>query len=660
MPRIDQLARALKNADAAGDDPAARLLAAELRAEQQREAQRNARREQLRAENPAEYDPSSEAFRERYGATSSMSGAKRFAAGAGKSVVDLGRGIRQLGAEALDFVTGGDRAERLRAQQDDVEALDAELMDTGAGLAGNITGAVATTLLPAAGVARVAQGANLARTATAARALANPVGYRAAAAAGAAQGALQPVGSNGSRARNIATGAAAGTAGRAAAGVVAGTAKALARGIETPNRAAARLVTETLERANITPREAIDRLAELGPNARLVDLDEGLADLARAATRKPSATRTAARDFLEERHAGQRNRFIDLTGIGDVGDFISRARTFMQQRHSQASQLYAQAYEAPLDLSTQGMQSLLERPTMKAIMKAAERNLADEGAALGHVRVMDAAKRILDDKIGAALRAGAKDKARRFQSMRKLLLDEVDGQVPAYAQARAIYAGEAAMRDSMQLGRNLFTTRVDLDDAERAIGAMGTGELESFQRGVIRGLVDKLDGISSGADAASKLIESPRAREVLRLAFPDEAAFDRMIRAAETESRFARTRAAVGRGAGAANAESDVIEGAGIATMIARGEFGRATGELLKRFGLGKVSDKTRAAVTRALFGTTVPGTAAASRAAQAGTTLARGGRSAVVSGAAVGATDQAERRGNALAELDARRAAAF
>lgn len=63
--------------------------------------------------------------------TEGMSGTQKFLAGAGKGMTDLARGVGQL--------TG------LVDQQsiDDSRRRDAALMDTGAGLAGNITGTVA-------------------------------------------------------------------------------------------------------------------------------------------------------------------------------------------------------------------------------------------------------------------------------------------------------------------------------------------------------------------------------------------------------------------------------------------------------------------------------------------------------------------------------------
>lgn len=113
--------------------------------------------------------------------TEGMSGPQRFAAGAGKAVVDLGRGAGQM----LGMVSDEDIAESRR--------LDAPLMKTAGGKWGNVAGNVASAI-PATFV----PGAN------------SLVG---AAALGSTLGALQPTVEGESRLQNTGTGAAFGAAG---------------------------------------------------------------------------------------------------------------------------------------------------------------------------------------------------------------------------------------------------------------------------------------------------------------------------------------------------------------------------------------------------------------------------------------------------------------
>ncbi|MCR4302313.1 MAG: hypothetical protein NUV51_11935, partial [Sulfuricaulis sp.] len=110
--------------------------------------------------------------------TSDMTGLDKFAAGMGKAFVDVGRGAGQL----FGMVD--------KADIDEARRLDAPLMDTGAGMAGNIAGNVAA-YAPLA----LVPGANTIAGGT---------------ALGALTGAAQPVGEGDSRLANAAIGGMAG------------------------------------------------------------------------------------------------------------------------------------------------------------------------------------------------------------------------------------------------------------------------------------------------------------------------------------------------------------------------------------------------------------------------------------------------------------------
>lgn len=116
--------------------------------------------------------------------TEGMSGFDKFAAGAGKAMYDVGRGTKQiLGMGPTS------------AETEEQRRMDAPLMKTGAGIAGNLAGNVAMTL-PTLGI----PGAN---------------SYTGAATLGALASALQPITDGESRGTNAAIGAAGGVAGQA-------------------------------------------------------------------------------------------------------------------------------------------------------------------------------------------------------------------------------------------------------------------------------------------------------------------------------------------------------------------------------------------------------------------------------------------------------------
>lgn len=133
-----------------------------------------------------------------------MSGWDQFWAGAGKSVVDTGRGIGQLFG-AVD-----------EAAVAEARARDEALMNTGAGLVGNITGQGLQMAVPLGGGGKVAS------------VLGRAAPYANAAARGAAFASLQGTAEGESRAGNAALGGVLGAAGQ---GVASGVGR-LARGVD--------------------------------------------------------------------------------------------------------------------------------------------------------------------------------------------------------------------------------------------------------------------------------------------------------------------------------------------------------------------------------------------------------------------------------------------
>lgn len=157
--------------------------------------------------------------------TEGMSGGEKFAAGLGKSANDLWLGLRSLGAQVGDAVMPGPGGRTAAVAADIAESrrLDAPLMDTGAGMAGNITGQIGMAVAPGglvAGAGKLASAAGAARAGQAltgaGAAMMAPTTIKGAAAVGAGVGAMQPAMDWGERAANTGMGAAGSAGGMAA------------------------------------------------------------------------------------------------------------------------------------------------------------------------------------------------------------------------------------------------------------------------------------------------------------------------------------------------------------------------------------------------------------------------------------------------------------
>lgn len=182
MATLAQLEAGLIAADKAGNADDARAFAAEIR--------------KMRAKPAATgFDPATA------NPTDGMSTFDKAAAGVGKAMSDTWLGLRSLTGNA----TGEEVAERRR--------LDAPLMDTGAGMAGNIAGQVGMALAPGGAIAGAGKLAGAAGAARAGAALSGagqaamaPTTIKGAAALGGAFGLAQPAVDTGERAMNAGLG----------------------------------------------------------------------------------------------------------------------------------------------------------------------------------------------------------------------------------------------------------------------------------------------------------------------------------------------------------------------------------------------------------------------------------------------------------------------
>lgn len=265
---------------------------------------------------------------EKYDPTEGMSGLEKFGAGVGKAMVDTGRGLGQL----VGLVPQSDI--------DEAKRLDAPLMDTGAGLAGDVVGNVASLVGPGAAVGALGKASRLPALVNATRALLAPKTIPGAALAGGTLGALQPVASDDSRAKNVIVGGVGGAVLPAllAGGNVAGSlVRPFTRGGQE------KIAGQALQRFAADPA-AIDRAGPglvPGSQPTLAEAtgDIGLAQLQRTLRNNPD-TNTKITQRLQDNAAARVEALRQIAGD-------ERTRSAAETARAQATApLYEQAFQA--------------------------------------------------------------------------------------------------------------------------------------------------------------------------------------------------------------------------------------------------------------------------------------------------------------------------
>ena len=418
-------------------------------------------------------------FSEKLDPTKDMTGFQKFAAGAGKAVYDLGLGARQIGASVADYVSprSQSRAAEIQKEVDEVKARDAALMNTGAGMAGNIAGNIATSILP--GLGAVGAGKAIGQTALTAGGkmlLASPATLGGAAVQsgmGAAQAALQPVATGESRLGNAAIGGIGGALvpvlGMGFKGAKAaveplyegGRQQILARALRASAGENADIVAQRM-------RGAAELVPGSAPTAAEVANSGGIAAMQRAASAvDPESYATRAAQQNEARVASLR----ELAGSGGEREFYAAAR------ESAADALYKDAYKAGIDLTVDAttgqtlskaqqagrfgeINKLMNTPALKSAADEARNMMANDPnlkgqilSASGSVQGLHYTRKALSDMVQAAIPGS--DNKRILTSLLNRFDTTLDTISPSYAQARITYREMSKPINQMDIAQEL-------------------------------------------------------------------------------------------------------------------------------------------------------------------------------------------------------------
>lgn len=394
------------------------------------------------------------------------------------------RDVGQMGT--VERLAGGakhawDRAALgLKGLVTDLSPEDKALLDQGkafvkqggtAANVGNIVGDVAIGAVPAFR----AQQAVVKASSVLPRALAmissNPVSS-AAIGGGATAAALTPADRGEAAAMGAAGGALGEVGGRVASGLYSG-GKALVEPFYQSGRE--RILKRSLERFATDPnavRQAAQNPQVYVPGAMPTlaetTMDPGIAQLQRGAAAASPDVASALAEANKQRVGAYKTVLNDLAGDD------AKRQAADSARETAASKLYGEAYaqnpRANLtpDLEVE-IKELMQRPSIKSAMEDARQLALEEGkiklwkdfrsssdpASDGSIAGMHYIKKVLDGKIGEAVRAGNGTQARALQDTQAKLLGVIEALAPPYAQARAQYRELSKPINQMDVGQAL-------------------------------------------------------------------------------------------------------------------------------------------------------------------------------------------------------------
>lgn len=366
-------------------------------------------------------------------------------------------------------------------------------------------------------------------------------------------------------------------------------------------------------------------LGDTGDNARGIMASVG---------RQPGEARTIVRDMAIARQEGQGERIAGAVArdLGPVANVRATSEALAAQAKQQAAPLYEAAYSAPIAI-TDELSGILRRLPPQAVANAKElaRLEGRDPNAIGvdlddlgqiklierpSMQTLDYIKRGLDDVVetfrdGTTGRLNLDTRGRATNDALRDFVSEVDRINPAYAQARAAYAGPMKMAAALKKGQTSLNATAD--DLLVMTRDLTPGEAEQFRLGLRSALIGRIEGGGDYADKVRQLVGTPKKRAALAQIFGGNAELDRFLATMADEADLGRSYQAVaGNSATAERQAFDAATGdqgllntaAGAATDVARGNVGAGVTRIiadLRNYGAGEAGKRARSEVAAAL-----------------------------------------------------------
>ena len=304
-------------------------------------------------------------------------------------------------------------------------------------------------------------------------------------------------------------------------------------------------IDEMIRSDELTPELIGARLASTDKPLSMIDAGDNLTSMARGIISLPGSGKTRISKFLKGRDEEYFNRVT--TDIQNA--FGKRARLFddlaalKQSQIRMGNKLYGKAFAKKIPV-TKELNDLLSEPlSMQRAWKYADELVREERGKyrlpklafnqLGElVDSNGAVVKVLDTRFLHYIKMGIDRDLKfgksmvtdrdlsvdmRIKDTRFDLLDYMDRHNPAYKKARDTWAGNEAVRNAMDDGKNLF--KADVDELRDQLTRMSKNEREAFRIGVMQGLFDEVERVTETGNIAKNLLRSRKRKELIALSF---------------------------------------------------------------------------------------------------------------------------------------------
>lgn len=309
---------------------------------------------------------------------------------------------------------------------------------------------------------------------------------------------------------------------------------------------AGEMLAKSLRASGMSVDDAMRQYRSLGPNALPADIDQSFREILRAAMNVDEGISGQARRAVSQRQAGSGARIAQSMDIISADSLDNYLQTVDQTLGPQVRQLYQQASQQGISIPPALRARFEGDSAIGRVQPEVQRRLADRramGEQVSNFDLIDETKRALDDQIGAALRGGQNQEARRLIQLRNYMVREADAQIPEYGQARQLYAGRMAIEDAATLGGEIFQTNArELRDLT---SVMTQPERNAYILGAKEAILNRIDSTGATRNQVQALFGKNGDAMKLGTLFTDARTRQAFMDSLRRETEFVVTRNAV-------------------------------------------------------------------------------------------------------------------
>lgn len=307
-------------------------------------------------------------------------------------------------------------------------------------------------------------------------------------------------------------------------------------------RSADDVFSDVIARSRLTPEQIRQGVAG-GQISTIADIAGDEVQGLTRALGKVEGARNLISDALEGRSDAAVSRVVGQLSknISSVDTYFGNLDDIAKARAAVAKPLYEKAYAEGADIASPSVKKFLSDARIQQATAEAKKSYGVRlEAKPNSLEALDGAKKVLDDQIGVAVRAGESNKVRALSDFRNQFVSALDEAVPAYKEPRRVFSGFAKLQEAQEAG--LKFKSLAPEQIQKQLKAMTPDQREAYRIGVRQSLQSEVAKTADGADPAKRIFGNSFEREQLEAVLGKGEQFDDFAKRMREEITAANTK----------------------------------------------------------------------------------------------------------------------